>query len=104
MNILTSIEALFIYLALWWLYSAVGTYVLGTQVGGRRLAWGITGLLLGPVGMLAALVIPAIQGRIPQTTRTRWTALGFTFGLLVISEVFVRSDGGQSALLYAFLR
>jgi hypothetical protein len=97
-------QAVFIYGAVWWLYGAMGTYVLGTQIRGRQLIWGITGLLLGPVGMLAALVIPAIQGRIPQTTRTRWTALGLTFGLLVISEVFVRSDGGQSALLYAFMR
>jgi hypothetical protein len=29
---------------------------------------------------------------------------GVTFGLLVVSEVLVRSDGGRSALLNAFLR
>lgn len=104
MNILTSTQAIFIYGAAWWLYGAAGTYVLGTQRGGHPLIWGITGILLGPVGMVAALIIPAVHGRIPQTTRMRWTAFGLTFGLLVISEVLVRSDGGQSALLYAFLR
>jgi len=40
-NILTSMNALFTYLAAWWLYGAVGTYVLGTQSGGRPLVWGL---------------------------------------------------------------
>jgi len=92
------------YAAVWWLYGAVGTYVLGTQVGGRPLTWGITGLLLGPVGMVAALLIPALQGRTPKTTRSRCIAFGLTLGLLVVSEVMVRSDGGRSALLNGFLR
>ena len=104
MNILTRFEAIFIYGAVWWIYGAVGTYVLGKQMRGRRLTWSITGLLLGPAGMVAALIIPAAQGRVPQTTRTRWTAFGLTIGLLVVSEVMVRSEGGHSVLLNAFLR
>ncbi len=98
------VPAIFIYAGMWWLYGVVGTYFLGTQVGGRPLAWLTTGLLLGPVGMLAAIVIPALRGSTPQTARRRWTALAFTFGLLVISEVMVRSDGGRGAILSAFLR
>ena len=87
-----------------WLYCAVGTYILGTQVGGRHLVWGITGLFLGPIGMLAALVIPAFLGRTPQTARARCTAFGFTFGFFVISEAAVRSQIGQSILFQAFMR
>jgi len=64
----------------------------------------VTGILLGPLGMLAALIIPAFQGRIPQTARARVAAFGITFGFLVISEVLVRSHAGQSALFYALVR
>ena len=55
-----------IYLALWWLYGAVGTYALGTQVGGKTRTWLLVGIFLGPIGMLAALLIPTFQGRTPQ--------------------------------------
>ena len=98
------VPAIVIYAGIWWLYGVLGTYFLGTQAGGRPLVWLATGLLLGPAGMLAAIVIPAFRGLTPQTMRRRWTASGFTFGLLVISEVLVRSDGGRSALLSAFFR
>ncbi len=93
-----------IYTSMWWLYGSLGTYFLGTQVGGRPLIWGMTGLLFGPLGMLAAMIIPAFQGRTPNTARTRWTAFSLTLGLLLVSEVMVRSEGGQSFLLSAFLR
>ena len=92
------------YVGMWWCYGALGTYFLGTQTGGRQRTWGVTGILLGPLGMLAALIIPAFQGRIPQTARARVAAFGITFGFLVISEVLVRSQAGQSALFYAFVR
>ena len=95
--------AIFIYAGIWWLYGVLGTYFLGTQAGGRQRIWGVTGLILGPLGMVAALVVPALLGRLPQTSRARWTTFGFTFGLLAISEVIVRSDGGQSALFHAFM-
>ena len=96
--------AIFIYAGIWWIYGVLGTYFLGTQTGGRPLAWLATGLLLGPAGMATALIVPALQGQFPQATRMRWTAFGLTFGLLVVSEVIVRSDGGQSALFDAFMR
>jgi len=98
------VPAIVIYAGIWWLYGVLGTYFLGTQAGGRPLPWLATGLLLGPAGMLAAIMIPAFQGVAPHTMRRRWTASAFTFGLLVISEVLVRSDGGRSAFLSAFLR
>ena len=97
-------HSVFVYAAVWWLYSAVGTCLLGRQSGGRTLLWGWIGILLGPLGMLAALVIPAAQGYFPNTAGARCTAFGLTFGLLVVSEIFVRSDGGRGAILSAFLR
>ena len=97
-------QNIFIYAGAWWIYSAAGTYVLGKQSGGRPLLWALLGVLLGPLGMLAALLIPATRGYFPNTTSTRCTAFGLTFGLLVISEVMVRSDGGRSAILSALLR
>ena len=97
-------QNIFIYASVWWLYSAVGTYFLGRQSGGRPLVWAATGLLLGPLGMLAALLVPAARGYFPNTTSTRCTTFGLTFGLLLVSEILVRSDGGRSAILSAFLR
>ena len=97
-------QNIILYTAVWWLYSAVGTCLLGRQSGGRPLVWGLIGILLGPLGILAALLIPAARGYFPHTTSSRCTAFGITFGLLVISEIMVRSDGGRGALLTAFLR
>ena len=97
-------QNIFLYAAVWWLYSAVGTYFLGRQSGGRPLLWGFIGVLLGPLGMLAALLVPAARGYFPNTTVTRFTAFGITFGLLVVSEILVRSEGGRGAILSAFLR
>jgi hypothetical protein len=91
-------------LALWWLYGAVGTYALGTQVEGSRRTWLLVGIFLGPIGMLAALLIPAFQGRTPKTSRTRCTAFGLSFGLLVFSEVMLRSVSFGSAFYSALAR
>jgi len=62
-------QNIFLYAAVWWLYSAVGTFLLGRQSGGRPLVWGSTGMLLGPLGMLAALLIPA---RSMDILESRW--------------------------------
>ena len=97
-------QNIFFYAAAWWLYSAAGTYLLGRQSGGRPLLWALIGILLGPLGMLAALLVPAAHGYFPNTTATRCTAFGLTFGLLLVSEILVRSEGGRGALLSAFLR
>jgi hypothetical protein len=88
----------------WWVYGAVGTYVLGTQTGGRAFTWGLVGVLTGPVGMIAALIIPGFQGRIPKTTRTRFITFGFTFGLLVLSEVILKIVGFGSVTAHALWR
>jgi hypothetical protein len=80
-----------------WVYGAVSTYVLGTQVGGNRRTWAVVGIFLGPLGMFPALIVPAFSGRFPKTTRSRIAATGLTFGLLVISETMLRSVGFGSA-------
>lgn len=92
-----------IVLAVWWLYGTAGTYVLGTQVGGDPLRWLMTGVLLGPVGMVMAIIIPAIRGRYPAPGRPRWTTFAFTFGLLVLSEFIVHSGFYRSAMFSVFL-
>jgi hypothetical protein len=97
-------QNIFIYIGAWWFYCAVGTCLLGRQSGGRPMVWGLIGLLLGPLGMLAALLVPAARGYFPNTTSARCTAFGITFGLLVVSEIFVRFEGGRGAILSAFIR
>lgn len=87
-----------------WVFSAIGTFVLGTQVGGGPLTWGIAGVLLGPVGMLAALIVPAFQGRVPKTTRSRVFAFVFTFGTLAWSELMLRSVGIGSIVAHTLWR
>ena len=97
-------QDIFLYAGVWWLYSAAGTYLLGRQSGGRPLLWGVLGILLGPLGMLAALLIPATRGYFPNTISTRCTTFGLTLGLLLVSEFLVRAEGGHSAFLSAFWR
>jgi hypothetical protein len=77
----------------WWVFGAIGTFVLGTQVGGRPLMWGIVGVLLGPLGMFGALIVPAFEGRVPKTTRSRVLAFVFTLGQLIWAELMLRSVG-----------
>lgn len=81
----------------WWVYGAVGTFVLGTQTGGSPLTWGIAGVLLGPIGMFGALLVPALYGRFPKTNRARILVTALTVGFLFVSELMLRTMGFGSA-------
>lgn len=95
---------LLIFLVLWWVYGALGTYVLGTQTGGRPFVWGLVGVLTGPVGMIAALIVPACQGRTPKTAWSRCVAIGLTFGQFVFSEAILQYVGFGSITAHTLRR
>lgn len=78
---------------IWWVCGAVGTFILGTQVGGRPLTWGAVGVLTGPVGMMGALLVPALSGRFPKTNRARLVVTALTVGFFVVSEVILQTMG-----------
>ena len=79
-----------------WLFSALAIYVLGVQAGGRQWLWAIIGLLLGPVGMLAGLIVPLARGRYPKSLAKRWTAIGLCFTFLLLVEAAIQYEGMMS--------
>ncbi|MQW89459.1 hypothetical protein [Sinorhizobium saheli] len=54
-----------------WILCAIVTAVIATVRGGHSLRWLLIGCILGPIGVLAAVLMPSLKSKEPEVAARR---------------------------------
>ena len=54
-----------------WILCAIVTAVIAAVRGGHSLRWLLIGCILGPIGVLAAVLIPSLKSKEPEVAARR---------------------------------
>ncbi|OAP39919.1 hypothetical protein AU381_10265 [Sinorhizobium glycinis] len=58
-----------------WIFCAIATAVVAAVRGGHSLLWLLIGCVLGPIGLLAAILMPSLKSREPVIAAERQAEL-----------------------------
>ncbi len=58
-----------------WIFCAIATAVVAAVRGGHSLLWLLIGCVLGPIGLLAAILMPSLKSKEPIAAAERQAEL-----------------------------